>query len=232
MRSRIGIVIIAIVAVILLGFAAFSAYIWFSGGAGEPTRETVTETVEPAEPRSVVYTVDNERSEARFLIDEVLRGEDKTVVGTTDQVAGSIAIGFEPPDVEIGEFEINLRAISTDDEMRDRSIRTLILETNKDEFEFSSFRPTTISGVPDSINVGDTLDLVVTGELTVRDVTITTDFEMTIEIGSQREIRATAATVVEWEELEITIPYVGDDSSVQAVDDEVRLEMEVVATAR
>lgn len=230
--KRRGLKVVIVIAILLVGAgAAFFAYIWFAGGTGEATTETVAETVQPVEEFSVVYSVNGAQSEARFLIDEVLRGAPQTVAGVTDQIDGSIAIGFEPPSVEIGEFVINLRTIRTDDEVRDRTIRTLILQTNRDEFEFAYFRPTTIAGVPSTIAVGDTLDLVVTGELTVRDVTTTTDFDMTIEVVSESEIRGTARTVVRWDDLEIVIPYVGGDSIVQAVDDEVRLEMDFVAPA-
>lgn len=230
--KRRGLKVVIVIAILLVGAgAAFFAYIWFAGGTGEATTETVAETVQPVEEFSVVYSVNGAQSEARFLIDEVLRGAPQTVAGVTDQIDGSIAIGFEPPSVEIGEFVINLRTIRTDDEVRDRTIRTLILQTNRDEFEFAYFRPTTIAGVPSTIAVGDTLDLVVTGELTVRDVTTTTDFDMTIEVVSESEIRGTARTVVRWDDLEIVIPYVGGNSIVQAVDDEVRLEMDFVAPA-
>ena len=37
---------------------------------------------------STLFEIVPEESEARFLIDEVLRGEDKTVVGTTNQITG------------------------------------------------------------------------------------------------------------------------------------------------
>jgi polyisoprenoid-binding protein YceI len=221
---------IVLVLVILAG-GAFFAYIWFTGGSGEPTGETQAQRVESTEPESVVYEAVSGESEARFYIDEVLRGQQNTVVGVTDQVDGSIALQFDPGAVEIGEFVINVRTVETDDEVRDRTIRTLILESSKDEFEFSTFRPTSVSGVPGTIAPGDLLELEVTGDLTVRDVTRRVSFDMEIEVLSQEEIQGVASTTITWDQFEITIPYVGGDSIVASVGDEVRLELDFLAEA-
>jgi polyisoprenoid-binding protein YceI len=223
---------IVIVAVLVVAGAGFFAYIWISGGSGEPSAAAQAERIEPQEPQQVVYEVVDARSEARFIIEEVLRGEPNTVVGRTDQIDGSIAVQFEPAMVEIGQFVINVRTIRTDDEVRDRTIRTLILESNKDEFEFSTFDPTAVTGVPEVIEVGDRLDLDVTGNLTVRGVTSEVTFDMTLNVQSEEEITGTASTTILWEDFDITIPYVGGNSIVASVSDEVGLELEFAAGAR
>ena len=243
-----------VLAAVVVAFIALSAYIYVVGGSGEASREVQARRVEPdrqvgaestpegsqeygleesqqVQSRYIVYGAVAGQSEARFLIDEVLRGEPKTVVGRTDQIDGSIAVQFEPGRVEIGEFEINLRTIATDDEMRDRTIRGMILETNRDEFEFSTFVPTAVSGVPQTLTAGSSVDLIVTGDLTVRDVTRSVDFEMTLRVLSERRLEGFATTRFTWDEFEITIPYVGGDSIVNAVDDWVVIEMEFVALA-
>ena len=223
---------IVIVAVLVIAGGGFFAYIWFSGGSGEASAAAQAERIEPQEPEQVVYEVVDARSEARFIIEEVLRGEPNTVVGRTDQIDGSIAVQFDPAMVEIGQFVINVRTVRTDDEVRDRTIRTLILESNKDEFEFSTFNPTAVTGVPEVIEVGDRLDLDVTGNLTVRDVTSEVTFDMTLNVQSQEEITGTASTTILWEDFDISIPYVGGNSIVASVSDEVGLELEFAARAR
>lgn len=219
-------------AVLVVAGGAFFAYIWFSGGSGEASAAAQAERIEPQEPEQVVYEVVDARSEARFIIEEVLRGEPNTVVGRTEQIDGSIAVQFDPAMVEIGQFVINVRTIRTDDEVRDRTIRTLILESSKDEFEFSTFEPTTVTGTPEVIEVGDRLDLDVTGNLTVRDVTSEVTFDMTLNVQSEREITGTASTRILWEDFDISIPYVGGNSIVASVSDEVGLELEFDARAR
>ncbi|MFW5976290.1 MAG: YceI family protein, partial [Alkalispirochaetaceae bacterium] len=113
-----------------------------------------------------------------------------------------------------------------------RSIRTLILESNKEEFEFSTFRPTQISGLPESIEVGDRFSFEVTGDLTVRDVTSSVTFDMRVDLQSEEEITGSASTTILWEDFDITIPYVGGDSIVASVEDRVDLELEFLARAR
>lgn len=223
---------IVIVAVFVLAGGGFFAYIWFSGGSGEPSAAAQAERIESQEPEQVVYEVVDARSEARFIIEEVLRGEPNTVVGRTDQIDGSIAVQFDPAMVEIGQFVINVRTVRTDDEVRDRTIRTLILESNKDEFEFSTFDPTAVTGVPEVIEIGDRLDLDVTGNLTVRDVTSEVTFDMTLTVQSEEEIAGTASTRILWEDFDISIPYVGGNSIVASVSDEVGLELEFAALSR
>lgn len=230
--KTVGKVLGILLGVLIIAAAGFSGYIWFSGGDGEASREVAATGIEPQEPEWIAYDVDISRSEARFLIDEVLRGSPNTVTGVTDQIDGSVAIRFDEADVDIGEFEINVRTIRTDDEMRDRTIRTLILESNNDEFEFTSFRPAEITGVPASLEVGDELPLEVTGDLTVRDVTRQVTFDLTIGIDSEEEISGFGSTTITWDNFDITIPYVGGNSIVSAVDDKVILEIEFVAVRR
>ncbi len=225
-------VLLVIFVVIFVGVLGFLGYIWFSGGSGEASRDVEAEAVDRVRVESHVYDVDLEQSEARFIIGEVLRGQPNTVVGSTNQIDGSFVIDLDPAQVEIGEFVINVRTIATDDEVRDRTIRTLILESNRDEFEFASFRPTRIVGTPETIAFGDTITLGVTGELTVRDVTTVTSFDMVLIVVSEQQITGNATTTITWQELDITIPYVGGNSIVASVEEELDLELEFVAPAR
>lgn len=228
--------IIAILAILVIAFGALSLYIYVTGGPGEASREVQARRVEPEageeetpspEPTRIYAAVPG-LSEARFLIDEILRGAPNTVTGRTDQIDGSLAVRLDPALIEFGEFEINLRTIATDDEMRDRTIRSMILETNRDEYEFSTFTPTRVDEVPDTLSVGVPVTVLVRGELTVRNVTRPVTFETEIVVDSEEEVRGTARTSFTWEEFEITIPYVGGNSIVSAVDDTVRIEMDFV----
>lgn len=222
----------SLVAVLVIAVGGVLAYIWFAGGSGEPSAEIQAEELEPQLPESVLYEVVSEDSEARFIIDEVLRGSPFTVVGITDQIDGSVAVEYQAASIEAGEFVVNVRTIKTDDEIRDRSIRTLILESNKDEFEFSTFRPREVQGLPASFEPGDTLSFDIIGDLTVRDVTREVTFDAEMALLSLEEITGTVSTTIRWDDFEITIPYVGGNSIVSSVANELDLEMEFRAVAR
>ena len=59
---------------------------------------------------NTVYTIDQASSKANFVIDEVLNGAAVTVVGTTDQVAGEIALSTDQPERGAGRDHPDQRA--------------------------------------------------------------------------------------------------------------------------
>lgn len=180
-------------------------------------------------------------SRAQFLIREVIFGRENLVEGTTRQLDGSFLIDYDDHSVRVGQFEINVRDIRTrsldvdmsqerwSDGERDVVIRAQILQSGRDEFEFSTFNPTGVSGVPESFEIGDTLNIVLTGDLTIRGVTSSVDFDMELVLESEDMISGTASTTVLWEDFNITIPYVGGNSDINSVDDSVELRLEFTA---
>jgi hypothetical protein len=51
----------------------------------------------------------------RFLVDEILNGQPKTVIGVTDQVAAQIIIDpANPANVQMGPVTVNARSLVTD----------------------------------------------------------------------------------------------------------------------
>ena len=81
----------------------------------EPTATTAPDpTEEPvAATGPIVFEIVQDESEARFIIDEVLRGSPKTVVGVTNQVAGQIAVDpADPASAQVGQISINARTLA------------------------------------------------------------------------------------------------------------------------
>lgn len=115
------------------------AYIYFSGGSGKASEEISAPTLEAA-VSGQVFRLISEESEVRFTLNEELQGQPKTVVGRTNQVAGDILIDRNTPaNSQVGTIRINMRTLSTDNEMRNRAIRGQILESAKDEYEFTEY---------------------------------------------------------------------------------------------
>lgn len=190
---------------------------------------TTAPTEAPAAPASAprIFEIVPAESQARFLIDEVLRGAPITVVGSTDQVAGQIAISAdEPAQTQVGVIQINARALATDNDFRNRAIRNAILQT--DRYELISFTPTELQGLPAQVNIGEPFSFQIVGELTIREVTRPVTFELSVTPLSADEISGTATTSVLYRDFALNIPEV---PSVDLVADEVRLELEFVARA-
>src|SRR5690606_34323304 len=122
-----------------------------------------------------------EESEVRFGLDELLFGQPTRVIGRTNQIAGQIRVDFDnPPASEVGTLRINVRTMVTDQENRNRAIRSQILQSSRDEFEFSTFAPTSIDGLPETVTMGEAFTFSLTGDLTVRDITNSVTFAVTL----------------------------------------------------
>ncbi len=164
-------------------------------------------------------------SEARFIIDEVLNNAPKTVVGTTNQLAGEIAVDPQDPSkTRVGTIQVNARTLTTDSEFRNRAIKNRILST--DQYEFITFTPTQITGLPSTGAVGQTYSFQIVGDLTIRDVTKQVTFDVTATPTSETRLEGTAQTTMRYADWGITIPQV---RQVASVSDTVRLELDFVA---
>lgn len=176
---------------------------------------------------SQIFEIVPAESQARFLIDEVLRGDPVTVVGVTDQVAGQIAVDpSDPASTQLGVIQINARTITTDNDFRNRAIKNAILST--DTYEFVTFTPKAIGGLPATVTVGEPFTFQITGDLTVKDTTRTVTFDATVTPVSETELSGTASTSVLYTDFGLAIP---DSPMVDTVADEVRLELDFVARA-
>ena len=249
-KRKVVFSVLGLLLVLAAGAGGYRIYIGIVAGDGEISREvqadrsfTVSDEAE-AEPGIIQYGVtsgDTGDSVARFLIQEQIFGRENMVEGTTRQIDGSFLINYLDASVRVGQFEINLRDIRTrsldvdieeqgwTDRERDVVIRGQILESGRDEYEFATFEPTEVRGVPDSFAVGDELELVVVGDLTIRGVTSEVSFDMELSLDSEEEISGFASTTVRWADFGITVPYVGGGSDVDEVSDTVELQLEFAA---
>jgi polyisoprenoid-binding protein YceI len=195
------------------------------------TTEAVEATTPAAQPAGdpVTFVIDPEQSEARFIVDEVLFGNPNTVTGRTNEVSGEISISLaDPPQSKVGEISINARSLATDNRFRNRSVNRLILQSNRDEYQYITFTPTAIEGLPASVKVGDTFSFQIVGDLKIRDVVQPTTFDVTVTADSETQISGLAQTVVHRADFELKIPNV---EGVADVTEDVHLELEFVATA-
>jgi polyisoprenoid-binding protein YceI len=194
-----------------------------------PEDETVATEDPGAEseiPQGVtIYTISQAESEAQFAIGETLRGQRTTAVGVTNQVAGEIAVDLaNPAAAQVGAILINARTLATDSEQRNRAIRNFILDTGA--YEFITFTPAAINGLPETAAVGDTLAVAITGNLTIRDITAEVTFTGNVTVVSPTRLEGSLTATVLRSAYELVIPSV---PQVADVDDEVVLTITFVA---
>ncbi len=195
----------------------------------EPTAVPPTDTPEPTADPGVLrlYEISQEESQVSFTLDEDLRGLRNTVIGVTDQVAGQIAANLNDlSTTQVGVIQVNARTFLTDNDFRNNAIRNRILNT--DQYEFITFTPTAVNGLPDSVEVGETVTFEIVGDLTIRDITQEVTFTVTVTAVTEERLEGTASTQVLRGDYNLVIPEV---PGVANVTDEVLLEMTLVANA-
>jgi polyisoprenoid-binding protein YceI len=196
-----------------------------AGGDEEVGAAPAADSASAATAGAATFEIVPAASEARFYIDEVLQGADKTVVGTTDQVSGQIAVDpAAPAGARVGTILVNARTLTTDNDFRNRAIKNRILLTN--EHEFVTFEPAAPVGLPEAVAVGDTLTFTLPGQLTVAGNTRETTFEVTLTVAAEDRLEGTATTTIRHADFGLTIPA---SRQVSAVGDEVVLELQFVA---
>lgn len=231
MGKRLLTLIGAVAIIGLLIVVAAGVYIYVSGGSGEASEE-VTENAEQLSAESAsqtVFRIVQDESSVSFTLDEDLRGVRTTVVGVTNQVAGDIQVDVEnPANTQVGAIRINLRTLETDNDFRNRAIRSEILNSAQDEYEFTEFVPTAITGLPDSVTVGQPFTFQVTGDLKLVDTTRPVTFDVTVTPVSEDRIEGVGTATVLRSDYGLNIP---NAPGVANVTDEVELKIEFVAVA-
>lgn len=198
--------------------------------------EAITETTAPttaessAAPAASGETktfVFGEGTEARFYIDEVLMGQDKNVVGVTAQVQGEITLDpTAPASAQISPITIAAGDFTTDSDRRNGAIQRFILQT--DQYQTITFEPTAITGLPETVTVGQPVEFTVTGNLTIREITREETFQVTVTPVSETEISGLGTATIQRANYELTIPSV---PSVANVSEDIVLEIAFVAAA-
>lgn len=174
-----------------------------------------------------IYEIVQAETEARFELDEDLRGQRQTVVGITDQVAGQIAFGYDDlSTAAVGPIQINARTLATDNRMRNRAINNFILNTG--DFEFITFEPGEVIGLPTNVEVGDTVEFTMVGDLTIRAVTNQVEFDVVATLVSADRFEGSASTTVTRGDYGLQIPSV---PNVANVEEEVLLTIDFVAAS-
>lgn len=191
---------------------------------GQSTSTAATPAASSSGNGETVYQIVPDESKVSFKVDEVLRGNPAKAVGTTNQVAGEVAINFSKATVQLGIIQVDARTLKTDSGMRDRMIKNEILDTNS--YEIITFKPKSITGLPQSAKPGDEISVSITGDLTIRDITQEATFTGKVKLVSMDRLEGNASATVHRSDYKILIPNV---PSVANVSDNVLLEIQFVA---
>jgi len=175
-----------------------------------------------------VFQIDPNQTKVLFVLGETLLGKHNVVTGTATTVSGAITLTLDnPASSTVGPIQIDATSFATDSGMRDRMIRQFILKTQDAQYQYITFEPTSVEGLPATVNVGDEIPLKISGNLKVLDMVKPVTFDATVTLKSDTELAGSATSSVTFADFGVSIPQV---PSVTDVTPDVTLEIQFVAT--
>jgi polyisoprenoid-binding protein YceI len=226
-----GLVALVVVAAIVVIFALFGGIGSATGGsAGKGSSGGVAAVPTLAPTKSgTIFTIDASSSQATFTIHEVLFGQPNTVVGKTTSVAGQMLVNRQDPSQsQLGEIKVDLSTLATDNDLRNRTLQSRILETSDPSNQYATFVATALKGLPSSVTIGQPVSFSITGNLTLHGVTRAVTFVAQVTEQSATKLTGQAQATVRYADFGIAIPQV---PSATDVGDTVVLALTFTASA-
>jgi polyisoprenoid-binding protein YceI len=210
-----------LLAVVLLAVTA-------CGGAEAPVEATPAAQGMEFDIAGEIYELLPDSTEARFLIGEILRGDPTTVVGKTNQVSGQIALNLNNPSTTaVGPIQVDARTLVTDNGFRNRAIETRILLSRV--FQYITFTPTAVTGLPDAVSIGEPAQLQIEGDLTITEYTKPVVFNVSAVLVSETRIEGSATATIQRADFDLFVPSA---TGVAGVEEDVVLEIDFAAERR
>lgn len=174
----------------------------------------------PAATSRQVYVVAPIGNEARYKVKEQLANIGlNDVVGTTKDVTGRVVIdGMGKVIKDSSRIVVNVQTLTTDQKRRDNYLKGKSLETAK--FPQVTLVPVTFDGLTEPIAAGQEKTFSLVADLTVRDVTRPTTWQVTAR-RQGNDIVGTARTQFTFKDFNMDQPRV---PIVLSVADTIRLE--------
>ena len=204
--GRVAILLVLIVATAaLLGRDQWS---WIFAPDDPQTVGVVAEQIDPSEidpGTERLYRISPDNGSAvSYRVQERLAGASRTAVGSSTVVAGDVLVNLVDPSLsEVGEIVVNVEMFESDSNLRDKRIRHDFLEST--HFPFARFAPTSIEGLDAVLGDGDagdasidgrSFEIAITGELTIKETTLTQTFNGTVTVDPDRLVASMTATVL------------------------------------
>lgn len=142
-------------------------------------------------------------SEAGYRVDEVLNGQDVTVVGRTSDVTGELTVADGA--LTAAEVVVDMTTVTTDSGARDGQFATSILNTGRfPEATFALAGPVDLTALGD----GAAVELSAPGVLTVRDASLEVAVELQAQ-GSDGRVEVVGSIPVTFADIGIEAPDLG-----------------------
>jgi polyisoprenoid-binding protein YceI len=153
-----------------------------------------TLTIDDDEVERLYRISPNNGSSVSYAVEERLAGNDSLAVGVSHVVAGDILLNTSNLSLtEIGQIRVNVEMFDSDSSLRDKRLRHDFLESN--HFPFAEFNVTSIDGLDLVFADGETHEISLTGDLTVKETTSQETFSGWVTVTAEA-IQAEVSTVI------------------------------------
>jgi polyisoprenoid-binding protein YceI len=143
----------------------------------------------------------------------------------TKKVSGSVSADPTSPAGSSVALTVDTASLDSGMQMRDDDMRETYLETKK--FPTATFKSTNVTG-PASLDIGQSADLKVAGDLTLHGVTRRIVVPVHVTLESAKRTHLTSKFTIRMSDYNVTIP----EKLVLAVANEVDVKFDLVATAK
>ena len=143
------------------------------------------------------YQIDPEASEVRYEVGETFFNNNTfaIAVGRTSGLAGEVLVDFEnPSNSQVGEIVVNVSQFTSDENRRDNFIRRSGLESSI--YPEARFVPNEIQGLPETVAVGDQLSLNILGDLTIKETTQPSTWDVTLTVEEDRLVGSATTQIL------------------------------------
>jgi polyisoprenoid-binding protein YceI len=171
------------------------------------------------------YVVAPDGNEARYRVREQLVGVSfpNDAIGATTGIEGAIAMDQAGRLVTgMSRITVDLASMASDRDMRDNYVRRNTLATAT--YPSVVLVPTEVRGLTWPLPATGAVTFQLIGNLTVKDVTRSTTWDVTLRIVDANTLAGTATTSFTFEEFALTKPRV---ARVMSVDDTIKLEYDL-----
>jgi polyisoprenoid-binding protein YceI len=209
----------------LVGFATRGQWAWLVADDEVGTTGVTAPSLTFDDETERLYRITPDNGSAiSYAVEERLAGETKTAVGTTTVVAGDIVVNTDDPAASrISTIHVNLEMLTSDSTLRDKRLRHDYLAST--HFPEATFDVTAIAGLPEIIEDGSTQELVITGQLLVKETVNTVTFTGPASLSADT-LEADMTTIVNMSDYGIGPINL---SGLVHTEDEVELTFELVA---
>ncbi|MEZ5382622.1 MAG: YceI family protein [Microthrixaceae bacterium] len=172
-----------------------------------------------------LYRIDASQSKVTYRVEEKLAGASHTATGTTQGIAGDIALNTaNPADSRVGDIVVNVQQLTSDQRLRDERLRHDFLESN--DYQTATFSPRRLAGMPMQLEAGTEVSFELSGDLTVKETTKPVTLAATGRLTDDDELHVDATSTVSLAEFGVgPINLVG----LATAGDEAELIFELVA---